>query len=280
MTKSATNARLAGNISSANPKKDPQGKRWFITVNNWSETEYATISEYVTSRNLQYILAKEIGEKKGVPHLHWYFESKVNLRFSSLKKLLPRADIERARGKRENAIEYCKKCNDFKTNFKLNLKERLLQKYYSEVQWRPWQQKIVNILSTKTDPRCIHWIYDPVGNNGKSFLCKFIALKYDALTISGKKSDMAHAIAKRLERNPEDGPDIVMVDVPRREGDYINYGCLESIKNGHVFSGKYEGCELLFDHPKIFVFANILPEEDAWTSGRCKIIPVLAPASS
>lgn len=98
-------------------KEKEQGRRWCLTLNNWTELEYNKIKCYVANRNL-WIIGKEIGKEKKVPHLQIYFESKTPVRFTTLKKLNSRLHIEKAKYDIWHNYNYCKKDGNFETNIK------------------------------------------------------------------------------------------------------------------------------------------------------------------
>lgn len=92
-----------------------QGRRFCMTLNNWSEDEYSAIKSYIATRQF-WIIGKEIGKKNNVPHLQIYFESKTAIRFSTIKNLNNRLHIEKAKGNLEQNYNYCSKDNNFETN--------------------------------------------------------------------------------------------------------------------------------------------------------------------
>ena len=63
-----------------------------------------------------------------------------------------------------------------------------------------------------------------------------------------------------------------MLDIPRHQLDYVGYGALEQLKNGMIYSGKYEGGTCLFDNPHVIVFANEPPKIEKMSLDRWKII--------
>jgi hypothetical protein len=84
--------------------------------------------------------------------------------------------------------------------------------------------------------------------------------------LTGKSNDMYHMMSKFPDKN-----ELFIVDCPRSQQDYINYGAIEQIKNGLVFSGKYEGAQLVFNCPHIFVFANVPPDESKMSLDRWNV---------
>ena len=59
---------------------------------------------------------------------------------------------------------------------------------------RPWQRKVINMLSDQGDRRVL-WVWDYDGNSGKSELCKFLILKRDFQLLSpGRTHDLCGII--------------------------------------------------------------------------------------
>lgn len=81
-----------------------------FTLNNYSETEYENLKNNI---NYSYIIiGKEIG-KENTPHLQGYIEFDNPKSFGSLKKINKRIHWEIRRGNQKQAIDYCKKDNNF-----------------------------------------------------------------------------------------------------------------------------------------------------------------------
>lgn len=83
-------------------------RAWCFTLNNYTAQEV----EHVKSLDVLYLIfGREIGES-GTPHLQGYVYLKLS-RLSAMKKLIPRAHWEPARGSPEQASVYCEKDGDF-----------------------------------------------------------------------------------------------------------------------------------------------------------------------
>lgn len=82
----------------------PKAKHWCFTVNNYNEeTIIPDRSEYEYM-----VIGKEVGES-GTPHLQGYVVMKKQCLLSTMKKLIPGAHLEVARGTPKAASDYCKK---------------------------------------------------------------------------------------------------------------------------------------------------------------------------
>lgn len=80
-----------------------------FTLNNWTDAEYESL------KGLDYsymVIGKEIGEQ-GTPHLQGYIEFAKKMRFTTVKKLIPRAHLEERKGTQAQAADYCKEDGDF-----------------------------------------------------------------------------------------------------------------------------------------------------------------------
>ena len=242
-----------------------RSRKWVFTLNNYSNLEYSNLTQ-ITHTFTHYIIGKEVGEG-GTPHLQCYIEFKNARNFNAIKKLIPRAHIEKAKGSAKDNYNYCSKDGDFISNMDFSspidkIKQLCLAEY-KDVSWKPWQQEILDL---KNDPRSIHWYYEPTGNVGKSFLAKYLALTRNIIICEGKKNDVYNAINSMYQEGKY--PDIVLCDVPRTSIDYINYGAIESIKNGLIYSGKYEGGLCIFPPPIVICLANTPPIECNLSSDR------------
>lgn len=138
----------------------------------------------------------------------------------------------------------------------------------------PWQEDLREYLLGPVNEREIVWIYDEEGNIGKSKFCKYMKFHHDMPTLHYmNERDMEHRIVQKA------GKKAYLVDLTRAKpaavGTQDLYVTLESLKNGDVSSGKYEGGDPSFLPPHVVVFANITPKPglmslDRYTIVNCK----------
>lgn len=82
-----------------------QSKNWCWTLNNYTEAEL----ESIASIECRYVVyGKEVGQE-GTPHLQGFIVFNNNKRLGAVKKLIPRAHWEPAKGSAEQNITYCSK---------------------------------------------------------------------------------------------------------------------------------------------------------------------------
>lgn len=275
---SQTDSSMSPSCLNAGGNTKPQhnkSRKYTLTINNPNEKMFDSIKHTCQEKGWGYIIGKEVA-KTGTKHLQIYIEHKYQIRFETLKKLWPTAHIEKARGSKNDNLTYCSKEGNYSTNLTrdMTIRERCLEEEYKNVVWKPWQDQILKTITEDPHNRIINWIYEPEGNYGKSFLCKFIALKFENVIIAdGKKNDVYNNIFDKIyEHNIE--PRIILIDVPRHNLDFINYGAIEQIKNGMLYSGKYHGGICCFRIPHVFIFCNEEPDMEKWSKDRYNIIEI------
>ena len=280
---------------------NPRLRRMSFTLNNYTDIEFThLLTEF---EKYKYIIGKEVGES-GTPHLQGYVEFGKQVSFTQIKKINKRMHFASSKGNRKENVKYCSKDGDFVTNIPVERNIRLLSRYENVV-WKDWQAKIIQIIETgkdccsrnfldeKTGPetavpdffldeknssrfaRKIWWFWEKNGNVGKSFLCKYLYLKYDAIICNGKKDDVFNQVNTWLQKHEDDeDPKVVVCDVPRSAIEYFNYGALEKLKDGLFYSGKYEGGICAFDPPVVICCANSLPNLGEMSMDRWEIYDI------
>jgi len=100
----------------------------------------------------------------------------------------------------------------------------------TKAELRPWQTNALARLDGQDD-RTVLWIMDSTGGKGKTFLAKWLCVVRDAFYVDGgKKADISFAYACQP---------LVVFDLCRQSEEFVNYGTIESFKNGMLFSPKY-----------------------------------------
>jgi len=266
-TQSDTNNIEGGNT--VTPSYNPKSlRRCCFTLNNYSDIELQALKDKINEKVALLIVGKEVGES-GTPHLQGYVEFKKPKQWSTVKRFIgERCHIEKARGTRAQNIQYCQKECHFWSNFPTPEKEQVLAEY-GGVQWYVWQQEIIDLIQEDPDKRKVYWYVDTLGAKGKSFLARYIYLKFNALLVGGKKADIFYQVQKRLENEDDQKPfNAVILDIPRHQQDFVNYGVLEDLKNGLVVSSKYEGGTFVFRTPHVIVFSNSEPDYNKFSLDR------------
>lgn len=114
-----------------------------------------------------------------------------------------------------------------------------------------WQAELYDELTlTEPHPRRIIWYIDDLGGAGKStFASMFCVRNKSAVRFgAGKMADVAFSYQ---------GERVVFFDIPRAHQDlFAVCSVMEDLKNGNIFSSKYESATKRFPPPHVVVFAN------------------------
>lgn len=244
------------------PERDIQGRRWCLTLNNYTDEEYETLRQEFSK--FPYVIGKEVGEC-GVPHLQCYVEWKT--RFSTLKKINNRLHIERAKGSKDDNVKYCSKDSDYITN--IIFKEVIPEPIEPPLELSKWMEKVIEIIRTPCDERTINWIIDGKGGSGKTKFCKYIIERFEDVFYftGGKATDITSQLLL-----VDNDPRLCLFDLPRTSEGYVSYNALEQVKNGLINSPKYKGGMKCFKTPTVIVFANWEPEFEKLSRDRWNII--------
>lgn len=289
------------------PATGPRAKHWCFTLNNYTE---ADVERLKALDCVDYLIAgKEVGAS-GTPHLQGYVCFQSRKRLNQAVQILGQAHFSITR-MIQQSIDYCKKDGDFFEvgtppsgsgqrcdieEFKQSVRDgmtsmrdlreahsdvcakypRFVKEYLSDnrekvvVEAFPlydWQSELNAYLNREPDKREIVFVVDYVGNKGKSWFARYYCDNHESATIilPGKKADMAYVV--------DDSCRTFFIDAPRsKQGEYIQYDFLEELKNGFVFSSKYESAIKRFKTPHVVVLMNEEPSPDKLSADRYKII--------
>lgn len=92
-------------------KSEYRHRNWFLTINNPTKEDETSMKE-VEPMCSYGIIAKEVGSERGTEHYHLVLVFHNAVRFSTMKELFPRANIQKVRSM-GHAIKYCEKDEDF-----------------------------------------------------------------------------------------------------------------------------------------------------------------------
>jgi len=138
----------------------------------------------------------------------------------------------------------------------------------SDIKLYKWQEEIIDKLRRKPDKDKIMWYYGKPGL-GKSTLKKFILINMEKsifMDINESTKDNAYAWS---------GERIIVFDLPlNTEMIRLNYKLLEDLKNGVIFSSKYESRNKIYPKPHILVLANEPPFNEALSAYKWDITEI------
>lgn len=253
-----------GNTDTKSQKQPSVAKHYCFTLNNYTDEDIKIVSD---SLNLlgHYIYGFEVGAE-GTPHLQGYIELFKSNRITGLKKVkgLAKAHFEKCKGSQKENLAYCRKEGNYVSNYWEDLK-LIVPSYY-------WQVDILALITLPAHERHIYWFWESTGGVGKSSFAKYLCSVHNAIYIDeGKKSDIINIVYNIPNITSKS---IIVIDVPRDNGNTVSYKAIEQIKNGMICNTKYETGMKLFNSPHIIIFANMPPEEHKLSMDRWKIVEI------
>lgn len=129
-----------------------------------------------------------------------------------------------------------------------------------------WQADLHRKLILSPDPRKITFVVDPVGNKGKTWYALYYCQLHDnaQVLVMGPQRDMAHVLNVTSR--------VVFVDCTRSKVELLNYDFLENVKNGYVFSPKYDSHIKRMLTPHLVVMMNQMPDMARLSPDRYDIV--------
>ena len=134
---------------------------------------------------------------------------------------------------------------------------------------RVWQASLLRKLRLTPNQREITFVVDLVGNTGKSWFAQYCEAIFPSNHVQihqpGKKDNMAYFLNQ--------GIGIFFLDAPRsKNGEFIQYDFLEHLKDGRIFSPKYESKMKRLNPVHVVVMMNEEPNMDALSADRYDIL--------
>ena len=270
-----------------------KAKRWVFTVQGATDKQYENLKNLLDDSDdvSLAVFAREAGQHGNHPHFQGYLECTTQTRM--LKRFRDALGddsphLDPAKGTRNQNLNYVYAVDKpyeigwiryRKGEFPVpDRYQDDAATFIETFKPRPFQQEILDICESPSEPRSIYWFYEPQGNVGKTSICEYLTNMYGALLVDGRPGDIKHAFARMREIAKTD-PSIVLVDLARSARiTKTLITCIESLKNGLFFSGKYEsGMIRMKKKPHVIVFANVPPTKviESLSADRWKIREIL-----
>jgi len=260
----------AGNTDGLPPppkrqKQDTQAYLWCFTApkKDFNESQISqTLGEYCK----KFLFQEELSAT-GYAHYQGVFSLRTKERMSTVKNIMGKTvHLERC----DNwwkSVTYCSK-QDTKVAGPWTEKCPPME-YITTL--RDWQAEVMEVYKDQKeslDTRTINWVFDTVGNTGKTELVRYIHCTVaGACTLtSGKIADLALALPY--------APSVVCFDFTRSLESFIPYQAIEAIKNGAIFSSKYQSGMKMFKKPVIICFANYPPDRSKLSADRWNVMEI------
>lgn len=280
-------------------------KNWCFTLNNWTSEEKQSIIQLIPDQIKYVMFSEEVAPTTGTPHLQGYLQLVKKNKMSAVSKLIPRARLETAKGTPSQNRSYIGKSNpvqefgnsittgdrsdiealkDTVKSGVLSLKRlreehsevcakypRFVTEYISDNipppsleahPLRDWQATLNLDLNRPPEDRKVIFIVDYSGNKGKTWFAKYYCSLHENAQILDctKKQDMAYSLNQQVR--------VVFVNCVRKTTEFLQYGFLEAVKDGLVFSPKYESHMKILGPCHVVVLMNQDPDMDALSKDR------------
>lgn len=253
-----------------------------IVLHEEMDTRTASALDVITGQHGNYQSMKNASRvftyctKSDDAHLGWgpyklYIKSK--LVSDAIVELIKedKGDVKRAREKNPGFFMMNKQRVDEEVKrVKLELGIEHLKRKTLNYVLRGWQTEAYQSLLGQND-REVLWVWEPRGEMGKTEFGLFLAANHDAyLWTGGKSSDFSQAYGKSLAG-------WVVCNLPKGSEDFVQYQVFEMLKDGFMFSPKYDSQNLYFVPPKVLVLANFPPKRELCLQGRYKVMRIGEP---
>jgi len=141
------------------------------------------------------------------------------------------------------------------------------------IEFKPWQLSILEEVEIPTKRKII-WIVGKSCGEGKTWLQNYIEYGnrrvVSGISLQTKSGHIAHALTK----HPLSTADIFLFNIPKsvNTSTEIDYEMLESIKDGKLFTSKYDSQRIKVNTPNIvMVFSNDEPNTTKLAKDRWKL---------
>ncbi|AXH74396.1 MAG: putative viral replication protein [Circoviridae sp.] len=239
-------------------KQGIQYYNWFFTFNNYEQNEITGLKIQFNKLCKKYVFQEETGEE-GTKHLQGSISLKKKARLTELKKIEERIHWETTKNCKA-ADKYCCKEETRTGEIFTHEKKKAFIRTKSKFDDIEPRQDIIECISKEPDNRTINWFWSDKGAVGKTSTAAWIEHNYENVcVVNGKGADMKNQVIKHLENNELD---ILIITVPRSAKGYVSYGTMEEIKDGLIYSGKYEGGFANIEYPHVIVLANFAPDNN------------------
>ena len=164
--------------------------------------------------------------------------------------------------------------SEYKEALDLHLK-KCVNSFPENLVFKPWQISLLEEVKIPTERKII-WVVGKSCGEGKTWLQNYIKYKYGdrrvvkGISLQTKSGHITHALTK----HPLATADIFLFNIAKCVDTFteINYEMLEGIKDGELFSSKYDSQRIKVKTPNIvMVFSNDEPNTGKLAKDRWKL---------
>lgn len=244
---------------------------WFFTFNNYTQQDVIDTRIRFNRICKKYIFQEETG-KDGTKHLQGSISLITKARLTELKQIDKRIHWEPTKNC-EAADKYCCKEATRTGDVYSMTKAKAFVRSHSKFDKIEPRAEVMDIIKEEPDNRTINWIWSVEGGVGKTSTSAYLERNFEGVCIAnGKGADIKNSIIAHLNAGRE--LDILIINVPRCNENYVSYSAIEEIKDGLIYSGKYEGGFANIEHPHVIVMSNFYPDTTKLSEDRWNIIEV------
>jgi hypothetical protein len=152
---------------------------------------------------------------------------------------------------------------------------------FKSMELRGWQRQVLDRLRSQPD-RLVTWVFDPVGNTGKSALAEYLRWNSHICPSSPTGNDARKGRCDTLVLGNHSTSDVAemvkryysctVFDFCRADERCVNYQVIEYLKNGVIPLNTKSGNSVFFPPQRVLVLANFLPLANAFSVDRYDII--------
>lgn len=230
------------------------------------ENEEDKFKAILASYCKKYFYGRETCPSTGRKHLQGFCHLKKPMRISELTSL--GCNLRPCKGSEEQNINYCSKDGDI-VNYGFDIKPKI--KIINEL--RPFQKSLEKILTGDVVEGRINWVYDKLGQIGKTDLLRYMFVTHKVpFAYGGKCSDIMNLVYNNKDYflSTDKGGMIFNFarDTKMKE---VSYRALEQVSDGAIFNSKFEAGCFVCNKPNVVVLSNGLPLMEKLTGSRWKI---------
>ena len=265
-------------------KSDPQGPQWKVNYHLKDDEVFESVLNKLVDIFSpicdKYIFGEEYGKSGKTRHIEGGFILNTDrMRRSTILNKFKFSDCQKSTGtvsareyKWNQILKYCsKESNNIKSNCKV---PRALKLIPIDI-LRKEQREIVEQFREPCPPiweerGLIYWFWEPDGGWGKSVVSLWMIDHLNAFVGCGANKDILFGFKQQVDEG--NTPDILVFDIPRCNSNHVSYQAIESIKNGYLYSPKYEGGMCRFNPPHVICFGNEPPNLQNMSEDRWRVI--------
>ncbi len=258
-----------------------KGKMFKMRINNYDDLVCKKLKDFCFSssysKNLTYSIGFELGTETETSCIQGYLRFQNEIRRTTIKNALGREFYIELVKKHKNQIiqqvdelndTFCQKEGDAHnyTNVKREVKIECL----SIDQLRPFQKDLLKMTKDCSLNGKITWIFDDVGQTGKTTFLRHYVLKHDGMFTYGSNcTDIINLVYNNKEKILLNKNNCIIFNLGRyTDPRKVSYNTMEQVMDGCICNTKFETGSFICDPINIIVLANFLPKLDKITKNK------------